>query len=49
METAFIKACDKGIFTDIQNIYNICKPDIHANNDLAFRYACQNGHLEVTK
>ena len=49
MNNAFINACRDGILYEAQRLYNIYKPNIHAVNDLVFRYACCNGHIEIAK
>ena len=49
MEDAFITACKNGKLMKAQDIYNTYKPNIHADNDKAFRSVCKNGHKEVAQ
>ena len=49
MDSSFIKACKEGNLEEAINIYNKDKPNIHADNDLAFRYACINGYINIAQ
>jgi len=45
----FIEACKKGNLIEAREIYDKYKPNIHKNNELVFKYACNYGYLDVTK
>ena len=47
MDSPFIKACNEGNLEEAINIYNKDKPNIHADNDFAFRTACDNGNINI--
>ena len=55
-ETAFISSCSKGQYHVVDWLYTLYRQDpinypinIHADNDMAFRYACENGHLGMAQ
>jgi hypothetical protein len=49
MDNPFIKACKEGNLKEAKNIYNKDKPNIHVENDYAFRSACVNGHINIAQ
>jgi len=49
MDSSFIKACKEGNLEEAINIYNRDKPNIHTDNDLAFRSACIIGHINIAQ
>ena len=51
MSISFIDLIRTGKLNDIISYYNENKTNIniHADDEWAFRYACGNGHIEITK
>ena len=49
LDIQFIELCKSGNLEEATKLYNTEKIDIHAENDVAFRWSCCNGHLEVVK
>ena len=49
MDSSFIKACKEENLEEAITIYNKDKPNIHAIDDEAFRYACYNGHINIAQ
>jgi hypothetical protein len=49
MTDSFIIACIKGKLEEAINIYNKDKPNIHAKDDFAFRYACFYRHINIAQ
>lgn len=47
-KTPFFQALKHNL-EDAMRIYSRSEIDIHAENELAFRYACNNGHLDIIK
>ncbi len=45
----FIELCKKGLLEEAIKMYNDTEVDIHYNNDDAFQWACESGHVEVAK
>jgi ankyrin repeat protein len=46
-----IKLCSEAHFGDLKLVKSLVEKgiDVHIENDYLFRYACQNGHLEIVK
>jgi hypothetical protein len=45
----FIEACKGGQLKEAKQLVNDHEVDVHANNELAFREACEYGHIEIAK
>ena len=48
-EPLFVKACKLGLLKLAKWMYNRYSIDIHADVEAAFRWCCNNGHLDVAK
>ena len=49
MNYPFINACRDGNLEEAIYIYNKYKPNIHAEDDEVFRFACKNGHINIAQ
>ena len=45
----FIEACKFGNLNLAQGLYKTHQIDIHADDEYAFRWSCENGHIEIAK
>jgi hypothetical protein len=45
----FTEACKSGQLEEAKQLVQDHQVDVHANNELAFRYACENRHIDIAK
>ena len=45
----FIEACRNGFLSYAMLLLKENKIDIHTNGELAFRYSCYSGHIQIAR
>ncbi len=48
-QSMFIQLCKDGNIMNAKRSYNLCKINIHANNEEAFTYSCIYGRIDIAK